>query len=376
VAGYSFTRRRAILLLSLTSVILITMDLRGSSLINGVRSGFGVIFRPIETSARVVTRPLENAWNGMTHYNEVVKENNRLKDLVAYGEGASISAIASVREAQELLSLNGLPTLAGISSCTAQVVGQSPSNFSQTVEINHGSECGIKVGMPVLNAAGMIGKITDVYKKRSVVMLLTDPGYSLAVKVVNAPPTTTTTIPNDGGDPFASSTTTTSTTTTTTVPRTTTTTGVPGFTPGSTVVVGTTTTSSLAPGESVPTGSIGPNRPGQSTKSPITVPDGLDVPLRETGALEGRGLSKKPIVRFVENQTRFGGVSLGSPIISAGGATSLAPPDIVIGTVSKVIKRTGTLGPILEVSLAANLDNLNFVRILLYQPSTERIPTP
>ena len=379
MAGNTFTRRRAILLLALTSVILITMDLRGSALINLTRSTFGIVFRPIEGATRVVTRPMQNAWNGMTHYNEVVDENHRLKDLIAYGEGANISAIASVREAQELLSLNGLPTLAGISSCTGQVVGQSPSNFSQTVEINRGSECGIKVGMPVLNAAGMIGKITDVYNKRSVVMLITDPSYSVAVKVVNAPPTTTTTLPSETViDPLVpTTTTTTSTTTTTTIPRTTTSTGVPGFVPGVTLATVATTT---IPGAVVDTtavpGSAGPNQPGKSTKSPITVPAGLDLPLRETGALEGRGLTKFPVVRFVENQTRFGAVSVGSPVITAGGATSLAPPDIVIGTVSKVVKRSGSLGPILEVELAANLDNLNFVRILLYQPTTERVATP
>jgi len=100
------------------------------------------------------------------------------------------------------------------------------------------------------------------------------------------------------------------------------------------------------------------------------------LPLRETGALEGRGLSKNPVVRFIENTPRFGAISVGSPIISAGGATSLAPPDIVIGTVSKVVKRTGTLGPILEVKLSANLNSLNFVRVLLYQPITERPTEP
>ena len=364
MAGQSFTRRRVILILALTSILLITLDLRGSAVVNIVRSAFGVVFQPVEGATRVVVRPLENTWHGITNYNDVLAENRRLKDLVAYGEGASISAIASVREAQELLALNGLPTLAGISSCTAQVVGESPSNFSQTVELNRGSECGIKVGMPVLNAAGMIGKITNVYKGRAVVMLLTDPSYSLAVKVVNSPPTTTTTtVPG-----ASTNTTTTTSTTTTTIPRTTTTAGIPGFTPGSTVAPsgGFTTTT----GGSTGTGPV--NKPGQNTNSPITVAPGADLPLRETGALEGRGLAKSPIVRFVENQPRFGEVRIGSPIISAGGATSLAPPDIVIGTVSKVVKRTGTLGPILEVKLTANLDALNFVRVLLYQPSTER----
>jgi len=369
--GSTFTRRRAILLLTLTSVLLITLDLRGSSVVNGARSAFGTLFRPIESATRVVTRPIQNTWHGITHYNDVVDENRRLRDLVAYGQGANIAAIATVREAQELLALNGLPTLAGISSCTAQVVGQSPSNFSQTVEINRGSECGIKVGMPVLNAAGMIGKITNVYNKRAVVMLLTDPAYSLSVKVVNTPPTTTTTtIPGSSTD--STTTTSTTTTTTTTVPRTTTST-IKGFTPGSTIPV---TTSSLAPGVTSPTGTAGPNQPGQNTNTQITVPPGADLPLRETGALEGRGLAKSPVVRFIENQPRFGAVAIGSPVITAGGATSLAPPDIVVGTVSKVVKRTGTLGPILEVQLSANLSNLNFVRVLLYQPITERPAEP
>ena len=371
MAGYSFTRRRAVLLLSLTSVLLITLDLRGSSAVNFTRSAFGAIFRPIESATRVVTRPIQNTWNGITNYNDVLAENRRLRDLVAYDEGATVAAIASVREAQELLALNGLPTLAGISSCTAQVVGQSPSNFAQTVELNRGSECGIKVGMPVLNAAGMIGKVTDVYSKRSVVMLITDPGYSLSVKIVNTPPTTTTTtVP---GQVVESTTTTTTTTTTPTIPRTTTST-IKGFTPGGTAAP--TTTQPLAPGETSPTGTVGPNQPGKNTNSPITVPPGIDLPLRETGALEGRGLTKNPIIRFIENQPRFGSVAVGSPVISSGGATSLAPPDIVIGTVTRVVKRSGTLGPLLEVKLSANFDNLNFVRVLLYQPVTERPAAP
>lgn len=361
-----FTRRRVILLLALTSVILVTLDLRGSAVVNGARSAFDVLFRPVESAVRVVTRPVERTWRGIVDYDDVVEENRRLRDLVAYGEGASISAIASVREAQELLALNGLPTLAGISSCTAQVVGQSPSNFAQTVEINRGTECGVRVGMPVLNAAGLIGKVTAVFNKRAVVMLVTDPGYSLAVKVVNVPPTTTTTtVP--GQDPSEAPETTTTTSTTTTVPRTTTTVGIPGFTPGPTIPVATTTT---VAGATPP--ASGPNQPAQATKSPITVPPGADLPLRETGALEGRGLSKTPVVRFVENESRFGEVAIGSPVVTAGGATSLAPPDIVVGTVSKIVRRPGTLGPLLEVNLSANLDYLNFVRILLYRPGTEK----
>jgi hypothetical protein len=44
--------------------------------------------------------------------------------------------------------------------------------------------------------------------------------------------------------------------------------------------------------------------------------------------------------------------------------------------VTRVVKRSGTLGPLLEVKLSANFDNLNFVRVLLYQPVTERPAVP
>jgi rod shape-determining protein MreC len=376
VAGSTFTRRRVILLLALTTVMLVTMDLRGSGAVNGIRSLFGTVFRPVESVTRVVVRPVENAWNGIVNYGDVLEENQRLKDLVAYGEGAKIGAIASVREAQELLALNGLPTLAGINSCSAQVVGESPSNYAQTVEINRGNECGIKVGMPVLNAAGLIGKVTDVFNGRAVVMLVTDPSYSLAVKVVNTPPTTTT-VPGAPGVTVATTTTTTSTTTT--IPRTTTT-GIPGFVPGGTVAPVPTTNPSqvTSPNATVqqPTGTGDINKPGQANQSEITVPAGADLPLRETGALEGRGISRAPVVRFIENQPRFGEVNLGSPVVTAGGASSLAPPDIVVGTVSRVIKRSGSLGPLLEVKISANLDALNFVRVMLYQPSTEKVNAP
>jgi hypothetical protein len=49
----------------------------------------------------------------------------------------------------------------------------------------------------------------------------------------------------------------------------------------------------------------------------------------------------------------------------------LAPPDIVIGVVSRVVERLGTAGPVLEIDLVADLSSLSFLRVLLYQPITE-----
>jgi len=355
VAVAQSTRRRAIILLVLTSIILVTLDLQNSSATSGLRNIFGAIFRPVESTTRVITRPISNAWYGIFNYNDVLDENDRLREKVAQQQGATVAAAASVRLAQELLALNGLPTLAGINAVTAQVIGESPTNFSQTIEINQGSESGIRVGMPVLNAAGLVGKVTKVYGDRSVVMLITDPDFALSIKVVNSPrQTTTTTIAKSNAavpspvvpvEPDATQDSEISTTTTTT-----TTTTIAGFTPSVTTLPAT------------PAG-----------VSSITVPLASDLAIRETGVIEGRGPSRQPTVRFISNAVRFGDIQVGVPIVTAGGSRSLAPPDILVGTVSRVVERLGSAGPVLEIEPVADLTNLSFLRVLLYQPITEKV---
>ena len=343
--------RRAIVLLALASVFFITLDLSDSSSTSQIRRVFSTVFSPIENVSRVVTRPLGGAWNAFREYDDVVAENNRLQEQVALQEGAAVAAAASVRLSQELLALNGLPTLAGINSVTAQVIGETPTNFSQTVEINQGSNSGVKVGMPVLNAAGLIGKVTEVFADRSLVMLVSDPDYALSVKVVTMSSRTPITLPPletqdapsvDSVLDTADTTTSTSTTTTTTT--------ILGFTPSATTV----------PAEVVAGGG-----------SNITVPLASQLAVRETGILEGRGPGVRPIVRFLDASTRASAIEVGAPIVSSGGSRSLAPPDVVIGVVSRVVERLGTAGPILEIDLVADLSNLSFLRVLLYQPITE-----
>ena len=340
-------------LLVLTSIILVTLDLQGSAATKSLRSIFGTVFRPVESVARVVTRPATNAWYGIMHYNDVTAENELLREKIAQQEGAAVAAAASVRLSQELLALNGLPTLAGINSVSAQVIGDSPSNFVQSVEIDQGTESGIKVGMPVLNAAGLVGKITQVFANRAVVMLITDPQYALSVKIINAPKTLVTTVTTVANQDPASAVTIVSVPVTIdpllTVPTVPATSNIAGFTPGSIVA---------------------PRTPIIS--SSLTIPPGSNVSVRETGILEGRGAGRVPTVRFVDAAQRFGVVQPGSPIVTAGGSLSLAPPDIVVGTVSRVKERLGTAGPLLEIDIVADLSNLSFVRILLYQPITER----
>ena len=386
---YSVSRRRAIALLALSSILLITLDLQGNSVVNGLRNVFSTIFQPIQSSARVMTRPLGNTWQGITNYGELEAENARLQDQLDQQEGAFIAALATVRDAQELLALNGIDNLADISSVTAQVVGGTPSNYSQTVEINQGSDRGLRVGMPVVNAAGLVGRITWVDNNRSLVLLANDSLYAIPVQVVNqpdiVPATTTTTTTTTTSTTTTSTSTTTSTTTTTLAPVAPLSTAIvdPNAITSSTTAIATATSTTttvdlsgidfgaLAPST---TGAIVTIAPGTTAGGPTTTINLDDLPVAETGIFRGRGIDNAPVVEFIDQNSRFGEVQVGALVFTSGGSQSLAPRGIVVGRVIKIVERTGTSGAVLEVRLTAKLTALNFVRVLLYQPVATGTP--
>ncbi len=340
---YSVSRRRAIVLLVLSSVLLLTIDLRGNPVIDGARSLFASVLSPFETAGRVVSTPLRNAWNGATSYHDLERENERLQDEIARQRGDQLTARAIVSEYQELLTLNGLT--AQYPTVTARVVGASPGNFSQTVEIDRGSNDGILVGMVVVNNAGLVGKIHTVYDNRSVVMLANDSEYAIEAKV------------SAGGDlvsPSAGTSTSLSTPTTLNTSTTTTAIGSPQVGPAAptTTVPATTTTTTTAPRSS-----------GVTTTT-------IRVDQQDTGAFEGRGKGRLPAMRFVAESA----IRVGSVVSTTGGSKSLAPPDIIIGEVINIVRRAGSAGPLLEIRLAANLTQLNFVQVVRYRPPSEVPP--
>lgn len=371
MSRFSIGRRRVIAVLALTSVLLITLDAQDNPVIEDLRRGFGAVFAPVQDAVRVVAEPIEDAWRGVTEFDRLEQENVQLREELARQEGAFLAALATFRDAQELLALNGVEGLQGIESVTARVIGESPSNFSQTVEINRGSDDGLRVGMAVVDAVGLVGRITSVSSDRALVMLITDAEYAIGVRVVNDPDLS---VGEPGGGADAGVPVTapsgmapgenTTTTTTTTVPPTTVSpeTVAPGDPTASIPPAETTTTVFAVPGN--------PLAPPSETAAPTTVaPDAL--PATERGGFFGRGPRQAPEVEFVRERVRFGEIKVGAIVQTAGGSTSPAPEGIVIGTVQRKILRSSAAGPVLEVKVAARLSDLNFVRVLLYQAASD-----
>lgn len=364
MAIYTAGRRRTMIILLLSSVLLITLDLRGNAVFNAARSGFGYAIRPFEIAGEVVTRPASRVWRGMTEVDELEAEVDRLQELVDRQRSAEVAGDNALIENQELRALAGLESLASLDQVTASIIGQSPSNQDQRVEIDRGSGDGIRVGMPVINSAGLVGKVTQVYPETAVVMLVTDPLYHVPVKVVAevvATPETIPepTVPSGLAVDDVTTTTSTSTTTTTTLPGATTT--IPQYfdADGNPVELPIV----------LPSGVTTTTVPAPSTTTTTSVP--IRQITRETGVMDGLGADLLPRVRFIADSQQFGVINIGDAVLTAGGSASLAPPNLPIGRVVNKIEKPGTEGVELEVELNADLDRLNFLTVVLFVPPTE-----
>ena len=352
----SLSRRRVAVLLVLTSLLLITLDRRGNPVINSMRNVFASVLHPFETAADAVSQPIADAVDAMGEYDDLKQENEQLRDQLEAQKGIEAKSLVAILELQELQELNRLLSTSNLPAVTARVVGEAPSNFQNTIEINVGANRGVGVGMPVTNGAGLIGRITKVYSDRALVLLITDPKYNVQTEVLSpleSPGTaaTTTTEPEltpSGIAPSDLTSSTTSTTTTTTLPDLSapTTTGGPGA-PASSDATGTTTATTVAATTTVAAAEV----------------------VRETGVLTGQGADRPLLFRFIDDSAALRSVKVGAQVVTAGGAQSLAPQGLPIGTITLIERQSGSRAPIVEVTPNASLAQLGFLSVVLYVPN-------
>jgi rod shape-determining protein MreC len=91
--------------------------------------------------------------------NEVEKENEQLRGLLDFAQ------------TRPRLDLRG-------AQIVARRIGVESTNFFDSILIDLGREHGIEIGMPVVTAEGLVGRISSVNDATSTVLLLNDPASS------------------------------------------------------------------------------------------------------------------------------------------------------------------------------------------------------
>jgi len=178
--------RLTIALLILTSITVLTLDFRDSAVVSGAREVAATVFSPLRGVAETVTDPFANAWNGVTEYDDLEAENERLRAELDEIEGERVRDADAAEQLEVLLEQLEIEWVGDIPTATARVIAGPGSNFSRAIEIDKGTDHGLKEGMPVITGAGLVGKLVQVTAERSHVMLITDPDFAVGVRLVES----------------------------------------------------------------------------------------------------------------------------------------------------------------------------------------------
>jgi rod shape-determining protein MreC len=181
--------RGRLLLISLivTSLFLITLDLRGVQVIDGLRSGSQTALSPFQSAAATVFRPVGNFFSDITRLGRTRGEIEKLK---ADNEKLSQSLINRSNADAELSELKSVLDLAGIAKykvVAAKVISLgSTSSFAQTISIDAGTKDGVKVDMTVITGLGLVGVVKKSYPNSALVQLASDSAFRVGARVAGS----------------------------------------------------------------------------------------------------------------------------------------------------------------------------------------------
>jgi rod shape-determining protein MreC len=173
-------RRIVVAVLLLLCVAMLTLYFResDSGIVHGAQSAVLRVVAPLQNGTARATKPFRDAWNWTGDLFSAKSENAKLqKELEQLRAGVAKELTTQDENAQmkAMLAMQRDTTFpAGVQLVTARVVARSTTAWYSTVTINVGSGRGVEVYDPVINGAGLVGRVTKVDANAAQVTLITD----------------------------------------------------------------------------------------------------------------------------------------------------------------------------------------------------------
>lgn len=115
---------------------------------------------------------------------DLIAENTALKNEVSQLQGQVIELQGQLSEADILYALLDFARAKPESTyIAASVIGRDPNPFMHYLIIDHGSDDGLRYGMPVVTQQGLVGKIDAVTASAARIQLITDPDSTINVRM-------------------------------------------------------------------------------------------------------------------------------------------------------------------------------------------------
>jgi rod shape-determining protein MreC len=176
--------RLLLIILIVTSLFLITLDLRGVKILDGVRSGTQNVLSPFQKAGSTVVSPFRNFVGDVTHLGRTRSQIEKLKADNARLRNQLLQRKSADAELEQLKSVLDLAGRAGYKVLAARVISQGAStSFTQTITIDAGTTSGVRQNMTVVSGEGLVGVVKESYLNSALIMLATDPDFKVGVRV-------------------------------------------------------------------------------------------------------------------------------------------------------------------------------------------------
>jgi rod shape-determining protein MreC len=181
-------RARAVLALLLAaSIVVITIDFRQrqGGPVDRLQRVAIAVFGPLQQGASAVVRPIGNLIGGVAEIGGLRSENRRLRTEVAGLRARERTYLDVLGENERLRGALRMARRCGCRTVGASVVARSGSNFQLSVTIDAGARQGVARDMAVVDAGGLVGRVTQVTADYATVLLVTDPTSGVAATLAS-----------------------------------------------------------------------------------------------------------------------------------------------------------------------------------------------
>ena len=171
--------RLTLVLLVLITVTLVTLDVRNVGPFEQAKNAVEGALGPVVSGAQRAGRPVVDAWEAVTGYDDLKAENERLRAELDVERGRDLANASAAEVLQAYLAEAGIQYVTDIPSTTGRVV-RNLGNFPDfTVDVDKGSSAGVRVGVRVgaggVAEAGAPGTVADGCRDQG-------PGWSAALR--------------------------------------------------------------------------------------------------------------------------------------------------------------------------------------------------
>jgi rod shape-determining protein MreC len=191
---YERSRRRQLTVLAMlvaAAIVCITVDFRQpqGGPVDRLQRLAVAAFGPLQRGASAVVRPVADLAALPAELGGLRDDNRRLEAEVARLRAQERTYADVLGENRRLRGALGMARRCGCRTVGASVVASSGSNFQLSVTVDAGSRQGVARDMAVVDADGLVGRVTQVTAGYATVLLVTDPASGVAATLAggNAP---------------------------------------------------------------------------------------------------------------------------------------------------------------------------------------------